>query len=135
MKWFMIREEHGGPDTWRPDISIERNWGSGKEFAWSALGEKGQTDSLQQAHEAAEQVVLRHYATADARTVPEVTEHKRKRLVAAGAAYDDASRKVSEAEDLRIECASALNHATAAQSQAEKDRERCLKRWEEEKER
>lgn len=134
MKWGQIVEEHGGPDTWRPDISIERNWSAGDhEFNWSALGEKGPAHSLKGAQEAVDRVVERHYATAAARSEAEVTEVKRKRLVEAGSAYDAATRAAEAARDAEIEAHSALTGAKVALAAATKEKARRLQRWEEEK--
>jgi len=134
MKWGMVREEHGGPDTWRPNISIERNWGSGKEdFAWSALEEKGKADTFEEAQETVGRVVERHYATAAARSQHDVSELKRRRLVSAGEAYEEASHAVAEAENAELEASSALGHAGIAHKAAKKAQARCLALWEKEK--
>lgn len=134
MKWFQIREEHGGPDTWRPDISIERNWSAGDhEFNWSALGEEGPAATHEEAQAAVERVVERHYATAAARSEHDVSELKCQRLVAAGEAYEEASRAVAAATDVQHEAGSALGLAQIAKQAAEKEQARRLVLWEKEK--
>ena len=133
MKWGQVREEHGGPDTWRPNISIGRNWGSGKDFVWRALEEKGQADTFEEAQETVDRVVERHYATAAARSQHDVSELKRRRLVSAGEAYEEASRVVAAAENVKHESSSALGQAGIAHRAAEKEQARCLVLWEKEK--